>query len=730
MEPADNSSSPPTLPWREMFRSASFRTPNTDPFVAARSSSLDDQADQIAYSSNPEIAGGHSFSMDHNHRRIINTDSDSSSVPWQVMFRSASFRRPNLSPQNHEALLMENNDPLAENAVVLLESTSANTTTMESESNNTALPSGDLPMETPVSSMENNSLSPEKVDTTTIQVESYQNILPSYPHIRSALYITMAQAGLAIIILLFYITYQLFKGYLRPILWAVICSIPLKGIQKTLVEFWSEPLRLGLMDTILAVPVAIVKVLMGTIMDAHNVYQWAFCGKKLDVLRSQGSGFLQLVRRLVSFAIFVFAYEQIGAVGAFALVGMGFMFSSNLSPSTISAVSSMRSDSFSIRNNNVEQSKLGSFITHWILSRLKTILAMGLIIGMIIGLLAGAVYFFYRISIEGKDAVISIQTHVKERKYIERLGLKRWFDENKVTKMVDWYTNECYETLLQQIDNLGLKYNLTGFVEAIKHLVISPENSYSSMVDPPHQTRYYIFRLRNLKSIIMELLFSKEGMLEKSKCFAAQGIDLFLQALASSKFIFDGSARFVISMVSGAAGILNFGLQSTVFFWVLYYLLTSKSSGITEQVIQMLPIPNSAKKKCSEALNHAISDVLLATTEIAFFQGCFTWLLCKLYSVHFVYMSTLLAFISSLLPIFPPWLPTLPAALQLAFDGRFALAISFSVAHLALMDYGASEIANDIPGYSAYLTGVSIVGGMTLFPSALEVNLSKLICDI
>lgn len=77
---------------------------------------------------------------------------------------------------------------------------------------------------------------------------------------------------------------------------------------------------------------------------------------------------------------------------------------------------------------------------------------------------------------------------------------------------------------------------------------------------------------------------------------------------------------FWSSMASGAVGLINFITETIIFFSVLYYLITSESGGVMNQVLNMVPLSDSVRSRCADVLDHAVSSVFLATMKAAIFQ--------------------------------------------------------------------------------------------------------------
>ncbi|OMO69324.1 hypothetical protein COLO4_29131 [Corchorus olitorius] len=570
-----------------------------------------------------------------------------------------------------------------------------------------------------------------------------------------AMHVAMAHAGLALTIALLFGLIKLLQSYWRPIQWAILCSMPLRELQTPIVSFWSHPLRLGLFETLIAIPIAILRATTASLLDSHAAILRLLSCRSSPLPPLAGRvGFFKLMQWLVTFGLFVLVYERIGllsipvvTVPCFIayITGFGVIVKPGLA-STLSRISSARKNRTKFRNNNRSLSffsKFGQYITSTLFYRLNTMVGIGLILFMIVGSVLGFAFFSYKIAIEGKEAVISLKIHLEVNNYGEMIGINKWMDENQIPELIDGYMTKFYETLSQNIDSWADYYNVTEVVDGFKQYFVQgstvssiPDEKVGFRTMPLNETLHSLqskVRNREWKVIYRDFngvfkkfmsLIANEDLLEKIKAFLLQSLDVSKRVLLSCSMVLASGANLLffvaILIVSGAAGLVNFIFQLMVFLWLLYYLITSESGGVMDHVLGMLPVSRSTRNRCAQVLDHAVSSVLLATAKLTLFQGCFTYLLFRFYRIHFLYMSTFLALLSAVLPITPAWISSIPAALQLAMESRYIEAILLTAVHLILLDYGTMAIQDEIPGHNAYLTGLSIFGGIAFFPSILE----------
>ncbi|KAH7432528.1 hypothetical protein KP509_07G026600 [Ceratopteris richardii] len=609
-------------------------------------------------------------------------------------------------------------------------------------------------------------------------VSSNQTSDTSQQHFQLAIYIAMAHAVLIFLFFVLYGIWKLLECYRRPIQWAILCSMPLRAIHGTIVAFWETSLNQGLLGTLLAIPFAFCRALIVTTLDAKLAIMHLF--GKCQTQEGRTVRFTTLMEWLFSFALMALAFEYMGAI-TLALVPFVVMtlYSFGASLGLVPEIKDLETETkrtlLSMEHSHRwEQARswlgfirlpitklyklVGIRITSAFLSNLHHLVAIFLMVLMIVGSLSGLLLFSYKIGHEGKDLVVALKSHVEKGNYIEKVGLKQWMEENNIPELIDTYAGKAYDTVSSQIDDYAAKYQMTeladagkqyllGFAQEQRRKILTNDsdpvstNSYSNPLTPSHpaldraqrlmqKIREYDVKgayseMQQSATLVMEHLnIPREELLERVKQAGERWLGLGKHVFANSSKLAFAIGRLLLAgintILSGAPELIAFCADSFIFFSVLHYLVISKSGGVMEQVLSMFPLSDSTRTRCAVVLDHAVSSVLLATVKAAFFQAMFTWLLFRVLKIHFLYVCTLLAFSSAFLPIIPTWWSSVPAGIQLAIEGRYISAVLLVAAHMGLMDYGVSAIQSGIPGHNAYLTGLSIAGGMALFSSVIE----------
>lgn len=577
-----------------------------------------------------------------------------------------------------------------------------------------------------------------------------------------AMYVAMAHGILGALVLLMYGIWMLLDDYRKPIQWAILCSMPLREIQRTLVRFWEKPLKQGIVQTIWAIPSALCKAFIGTMMDARIGIHYV--QGRSQVKHRRKVDFSTLMQWLVSFAVLTLGYEFLGPAPLVtaAFVGM-LVYAAGTSLGVIVPLSDYPDSQgtwtmLSAKHRKLkEEPRLRIFhsmaqffklvntrITSGFLGSLHFVIAVLLILMLIVGSLAGLVLFSYKVGVEGKDAVIALKAHIQKSNYAERAGLKQWIEENKVPDAIETYAGRAYDVVSEHLDGFAAQYNLTDLVTAGKKYILRlarrqeggedvSEFSFHTGWSPLFLEKFQKVRAKlgdyDFKGAYYELEqaglvllehfhISKEDLLDKLKQLGKRWVDVGKQVAASSSTLLVGSIYLLVwiaySIASGAAGVVHFLMQAIVFFSVLYYLIISETGGVMKQVLSIVPLSESTRTRCATVLEDTVSSVLLSTAKAALFQAVFTWLLFRFFSIHFLYMSTFLALLSALLSLpFCFQASTLIGGAQLAVEGRYVPSVLLMVVHIGVVRYAVSKIHKGSPHH--HFAGLSLAVGVVLF---------------
>ncbi|CAM6033831.1 unnamed protein product [Sphagnum compactum] len=489
-----------------------------------------------------------------------------------------------------------------------------------------------------------------------------------------AIYIGLVHAGLVLCILIFYSVSQLLKDYWKPIRWAILLSMPLRKVQGEVVHFWETPLQNGFLETVIAIPQATTRAVTESVADAWDALL-EMCGKQAPFPRH--IGFVKLSQWLLTFTLFILGYEFLGPTYMGAIIVL--MVSSQAALGQIMPVFGVATEMSPAAAPQLERrsslAQLYEFtvqplvrMTRWtnrgvtqsLIESLPAAVAVVLIIVMCILLTGGILLFTYKVGMESKDAVMAFKSHMQSSGSAAPGTLSRWVEDNKIPQYIDSHSNKAYNILVLKVDEIAAKNNMTELKDV-----------YSA------------------------------GK----------------QFLVSSSKIMTGGMYFIVVL---GLGVFNFISQALVFFSLLYFLITSKSGGVMYQVLDMIPVSDQTRQRCATVLDHAVSSVLLTTTKTMFYQASLTYLLFRFFQIHFLYMSTLIALVQGLIPLFPKGMALLPAVAQLALQRRYLGAATIVGTYVYFMHYGVLKIQGTISKHNTYLTGLSIAGGLTLFSPSME----------
>uniref|UniRef100_A0A915K3R3 Transmembrane protein 245 n=1 Tax=Romanomermis culicivorax TaxID=13658 RepID=A0A915K3R3_ROMCU len=174
-------------------------------------------------------------------------------------------------------------------------------------------------------------------------------------------------------------------------------------------------------------------------------------------------------------------------------------------------------------------------------------------------------------------------------------------------------------------------------------------------------------------------------------------------------------SQMLSTVIASGSAVIEFFLDSIVFFTFLMFLLSSSNDEYKPMKIirDLIPTRREVAIRLTEDIEEAVSSVFLATFKMALFYGMFTWLTHTLLSVNIVFIPSVLASMFAAIPFFGTYIVAIPGVLELwLIRGEPFLAILLFILHYLPSYIVDDAIYSEIRLTTPFVTGMAITGGM------------------
>ena len=128
-----------------------------------------------------------------------------------------------------------------------------------------------------------------------------------------------------------------------------------------------------------------------------------------------------------------------------------------------------------------------------------------------------------------------------------------------------------------------------------------------------------------------------------------------------------------------------------------------------------MPIERNIQNILNEKLYKSIKGVFECSIKISFYHILFTWLMLNTFNINFEFITSLLAGIMSLIPLFSPWLLSIPVTLYLFFFDNYLKALLFPIIYIWISNTVFTDIYQKNIDVHPYITGLSVFLGIYAF---------------